>query len=132
MLVLFVACFFTESVWDRMRYLKYVLPLIAVLMAAPVEIPITASHVREHRRWFRSALMTVIGVLAAGYVATTLRGPVDNRFFEESYFILAPLLLGYVVVPYLEPEGIDRYARFLALGVALSFIAEVNTSLLRA
>lgn len=125
----FFALFVLESADEGLRYVKYGLPFVAAMLVAGFGPPVTGvgAAIRQH---FGELLGVVAATLAVALVYGLARGSVNERFAEEAYFLLAPLVLGYLVLPYLDPARIDTYARAAFVVVLCAYLAESGGELL--
>jgi hypothetical protein len=125
----FLALFVLESADESLRYIKYGLPVVAAMLVAGLAPPITEIWA-EIRRHFGELFGVVAAVLAVALLYALARGSVNERFAEEAYFLLAPLALAYLVLPYLDPTRIESYARAAFMVVIGAYLVESGGELL--
>lgn len=125
-LVLFLACFLAEDLLyettPAVRYLKYLLPVIAFGITVPLVPQVTATPFA--RRDLPDFLVVAAVVIVVSIAVLMVGQAPHGRALQEAYFVMAPLITAYIIFPTLRPERIARYADWLFVGSAASYFVE--------
>ena len=120
-LVLVMACDLAEVVAPELRYAKYVVPVLALAITAPLGPRAGASpFVRD----LRSFVALASFVVAASVAAALWHDAPSGRAYEEAYLAMAPLVSAWLVFPSLRVERIAVYVDWLFLGVTAAYVVE--------
>lgn len=123
--VLFLACLLLEAAApddERARHAKYLLPLIAFGITAPLVPPAAPSTFA--RRGLPKFLVLAAVTVAAAVAVTLLRHGPAGRALDEAYLALAPLVTASLIFPSLRVERIPIYADWLFLGTIAAYLIQ--------
>lgn len=129
-LAVFVACQPAEFVMPDLRYAKYLLPVIALAIAGPLlprraPIPFVCRELRDF-------VILASLVVATSLVMTKFHGAPMRRALDEAYFVMAPLITSYVMLPSLRIERIPAYVDWLFFGTTGAYVLECGWSIIGA
>jgi hypothetical protein len=125
----FLACFLLEYANRSLRYLKYLLPFAtaAIVMTAPSARSVTATLVGKQFRIYLVLLAFTIGLSLLASLGGQL---LTRRFFEETFFLLGPLICAYLAFPHIDEKRGENYARFVFIGVVVGYLFERGPELI--
>jgi hypothetical protein len=124
--VLFLACAFIQQVtaeaMPALRYAKYLLPVVALGITAPLVRQVAPS--RFARRDLRDFVALAMVVIAASIALAMLRHAPVARALEEAALVMAPLITACVIFPSLRVERSSTYADWIFAGTAATYLVE--------
>jgi uncharacterized membrane protein len=119
-LALFAASVIVEYAQPGLRYLKYLIPVVALLLAAITPAP-AAPELAAATRSFTRLLWVTVAAIAISALVALYDQELTARFVAETFFVLAPLVAARVVFPYADPVRLERYVDLLFASVVAAY-----------
>jgi hypothetical protein len=126
-LILFLLSIVAWALYPPLRYVKYSLPLLALLLYASRSSAFTDRAVTEYFVPFLFFyLFTIIYLLGLNLTEDNL----SRRFFPNAAFILAPLTFVFLISPFFNKEYTRRYVLTIFFINAFVFLYEEGSDLI--
>jgi hypothetical protein len=128
LLAFFILSFLGEYVAESLRYMKYLVPFIA--LCAAIDAPRSGPGFEVQNAVFRPLLGVLAGGLMVCLFLAAVQQSVTMRFVSEAYFLLGPLVAQALVFSFAAPERTDGYVRALFVGVLTAYLLERHNEIL--
>jgi len=113
-------------VFPSLRHLKYTLPFIALLplLFTKYKIDLDVS------RYFKANVKLYIFIILCSFLILVFKRDLSRRFFEESFFILAPLFFAYFISVFYKPEREKKYVGVIFWSISISYLISVQSQII--
>lgn len=133
-LVVFLLTFFLSNTLEKqIRHVFYLLPIVVLFLDThPIQRLKSIWKNQEQQLLFlRHFLFITLGIIAYSSIMLLIRQDSYSRFFKESIFILTPILFIYYFWHTCNKEHLNRYAKFIFWGIAITYFVAINQQLLQ-
>lgn len=112
-LSIFLLTVVLTSIYAPLRYLKYGLPLLPVMLYAMRRNDLKVEKVVL--QYYTTFLAFYSIIIAYLLVQNTVFQDVSARFLPNTIFILSPLLFIFFLLPFFNPDKIDHYVKIILI-----------------
>jgi hypothetical protein len=120
--LLFLACIVAWSLYPPFRYLKYFLPVVALIII--YKNPNATFTTKGKSNYFTTFLVLYSAIIGYLLIKNILLGELSARFIPNAAFMVAPLVFVAIIVPYFRKEKIHQYVIAMLLVNMLVFFYE--------
>jgi hypothetical protein len=127
-LLLFLFVVVVASFYEPLRYLKYTLPLVSLL------VYLTRSNFVLDRgiyRYYSTFLFFYLTIIAYLLIQNILTGTLSDRFIPNAVFIISPLLFIILIIPYYNQEKTHQYVKAILIINVIVFCFEEGNDLMK-
>lgn len=134
MLSIYILCLVLQTINPALRYAKYVLPFIAAIDFIAFR---NSRKLPTHllREYFQPHLYMYFFLVVCSFFVCLFKNLFKDdrlylRFFQESYFLFAPLIFVSIIYFVYVPSKKDQYAKYLFWGLLIAYFFETGPSIL--
>lgn len=134
MLIIYITCFFLQSIIPILRYAKYLLPFIAAIDFISFRNN-QKFNTSLLRKYFFPHLYLYSFIIFCSFIFCIIQGSFKEdtvflRFFQETYFLFAPLIFVSIIYFAYIPSRKNYYIKYVLWGFAITCFPEVIQNLL--
>ncbi len=123
-LVVYLGFLSIATVIPSLHYVKYALPFVAFIIVS-ISVSSVRQEVEEFSKPVKYFLKLYIGLVILTGIVLLMRKDLNQRYFEEAYFILSPIISLMIFAKYYRQEYLQYYVKILFWGMAFAYFMEI-------
>ncbi len=117
-----ILCYSLGITFPSLRYLKYGLPLIAIMLVISKNTLSTPSKLSE--KYLRFYIIFYCTICIFSLLVILAKTGIYTRYFQEFYFILAPIILAYIISFFYSEHNNIKKIKYLFWLMVLGYMAQ--------
>lgn len=120
-------CYIAGAVFPPLRYLKYILPFLAIFVVFLKDKVTTTKNPSEF--FLRNILFAHLFMVFYSFIVLVVNKSLYLRFFEESFFIISPVLFAYIISFFYTDFSLKTLKRLFWL-IVLAYVFQQGAKIL--